>query len=259
MPVAIDPAMLAIYGRPVTWRLLILTVACLMVAMGALSGAVAWWAWHNLAARVVLTEQQAEIALPKELAVRAQVDQKVLVTLDQSLPVRVPFQQDVSIPIEGEIPIQVSVDTVVPIAIDVPVKHTLQVDQVIELDTRVKTRLLGFEVTLPIKGRIPVKADVPIDLSIPVRKDLPVALTTEAKVRMAEPLRTRIDTVIETRVPIKAAMALPITEPVAALLTFPQQRVQAGLNLMNLTVPLADVTLVPRLHPAAPGAATPSR
>jgi hypothetical protein len=245
--------MLAVYGRAVTWRHLILTAVLLLTLMGGLSGAAAWWAWHNLAARVVLKEHQAEIVLPKELSVQAQVEQKVQIKLDQTLPVRVPIQQDLVIPLENEIPVKVSIDTIVPIAIDVPVKHTIKVDQIIELDTRVKTRVLGFDMTLPIQGRIPVKADVPIDFSIPVRKELPVALVTAAKVRITEPLRTRIDTVIETRVPIKASMSLPVTAPVAARLTFPQQHVAAGLNLMDLTVPFESVTLAPRKRaPSSP-------
>lgn len=238
--------MLAIYGTAVTWRHLIVTAFILLLLMGLLSGAVAWWAWQNLAAQVVLKEQQADIRLPHELSVMASVNQRVQVKIDQTLPVRVPIHQSLSIPLEGAIPIKVSVDTVVPISIDVPFKHILKVDQVVDIDTQVKTRVLGIPMTLPIQGHIPVKADVPLDLIIPVRKDLPVALVTTANVRLAEPLRTQIDTVVEARVPIKEMLSLPVTAPVSARLTFPQQHVQAGLNMLDLTVPFNAVTLAPR-------------
>lgn len=249
--------MLAIHGTPVTWRHLILSALLLLLCMGSLSAAAAWWAWHNLAARVVLKEQMADVVLPRELAVRARVEQKVQVKVDENVSVRVPIQQDLTIPLDGDIPIQVSIDTAVPIAIDVPIKHVLKVDQTIDLDTKVRTRVLGFEMNLPVQARIPVKTDVPIDLTIPVRKTLPVALVTQAKVRLHEPLRTHVDTVIDTQVPIKAALTLPVTAPVAARLTFPDQHVQAGLNLMDITVPFDAVTLGLRergrpLPPAVP-------
>jgi hypothetical protein len=238
--------MLAVYGRPVTWRHLIVTAALLLILMSGLALVAAWWAWHNLAAQVVLKEQQADILLPHSLAVQATVNRKVQIQVDQTLPVRVPIHQTLSIPLTEPIPIKVSVDTVVPISIDVPVQHVIKVDQVVELDTQVKTRVLGIPMTLPIQGRIPVKADVPIDLVIPVRKQLPVVLVTSAMVRLTEPLRTQIDTVVEARVPIHEAMSLPLTAPVSAVLTFPQQHVQAGLNLLDLTVPFEAVTLAPR-------------
>lgn len=118
-----------------------------------------------------------------------------------------------------------------------------------DIDTHVRTRVLGIGLTLPIQGRVPVKADVPVDLLIPVHKDLPIALTTTAQVRITEPLRTRIDTVIQTQVPLHEALRLPVTEPVQARLTFPQQQVQAGLDLMDLTVPFEAVTMALRRTP----------
>nr|WP_315199594.1 hypothetical protein [uncultured Aquabacterium sp.] len=245
-----DQPMLAVYGHAITWKHLILTSVLLIVLMSTLAAVGAWWAWHHLAARVVLREQEADVRLPDELSVLATVSRRVEVRVDQTLPVRVPIQQDLSIPIEDPIPVQVSIDTIVPIRLDVPIKHVLHLDQSIEVDSQVRTRVLGIPLTLPIQGRVPVKADVPIDLVIPVRQDLPVALTTMANVRITEPLRTRIDTVVEARVPIRESFSLPVTEPISARLTFPQQRVTAGLNLMDLTVPFESVTLALRRPPA---------
>ena len=241
-----ESPMLAVYGHTITWRHLILTAVLLIVLMSALAVVVGWWAWHNLAVRVALREQQALVHLPESLAVRAEVTRQVAVRIDQTLPVRVPIQQDLLIPIKDAIPVQVSIDTVLPIKLDVPVRQTIHLDQVVDIDTHVRTRVLGIGLTLPIQGRVPVKADVPIDMVIPVRKDLPVALTTLAQVRITEPVRTRIDTVIQAQVPIHESLRLPVTEPVDARLTFPQQRLQAGLDLMELTIPFEAVTMALR-------------
>jgi hypothetical protein len=241
--------MLAVYGHVVTWRHLIVSAVLLVMLMASLAAGVAWWAWHNLAARVVLREQQALVRLPEELKVEASLSRNVLVHVDQVLPVRGPIHQDLSIPLKEPIPVQVSIDTVVPLNLTVPVKHVFKLDQVIDVDSTVRTRVLGISLSLPIKGQVPVRAEVPVDIVVPIKHELPVSLTTQARVRITEPLRTRVDTVVEAQVPIRESLALPISEPVQARLTFPQQQVQAGVDLMDLTVPFEAVTLALRRTP----------
>lgn len=243
--------MLAVYGHVITWKHLILTAGLLLVLMTLLAGGLAWWGWQNLAASVVLREQQADIRLPPSLAVEATVTRDVQVRIDQTLPVRVPIRQDLLIPLPHAIPVKVSIDTEVPIAIDVPVRQTVRIDQTIDVNADVRTRVLGIPLTLPIQGRVPVQADVPIDVRIPVRHTLPVALVTEAEVRLTEPLRAHVDTVIEAEVPLRESLKLPVTRPLSARLTFPERTVRAGLSLMAVTVPLESVTLG-RRHDGAP-------
>lgn len=230
----------------VSWRALILSTLGLLMLMTALTALGGYWAWTHLAAHLVLRDQVATISMPAEMAVRASVSNQVQVRLDQNLRVKVPVHETLSIPITDPIPLTVSVETSVPINFDVPVEHTLHVDQVIELNTQVKTRILGFAVTLPIQGKVPLKADVPISLLIPIRRQIPVSLNTPALVRLAEPLSARIDTVLDTVVPIRESFALPVTAPVNATLSFPRQTVQAGLTHMEITLPLDAVKLQPR-------------
>jgi len=110
----------------------------------------------------------------------------------------------------------------------------------------VRTKVMGIPMTLPIQGDIPVKADVPVDMVIPIRHQLPLALLTQATVKLEAPLRADIDTVIETQVPFKQTLSLPLSAPVGAMLRFPDQHVKAGLNLMTLTVPFQSVRILPR-------------
>ena len=236
-------------SKPVTWRTLILTAALLLLLMTALAAGAGWWAWNHLVAQVALKEQTALIKLPEQLAVRAAVSNRVQFKVDERLPVRVPISQALSIPITEPIPIKVAVDTMVPIDLEVPVKHVLKVDQAIDLDAKVQTRVLGFNVTLPIKGRVPLRADVPVDIVIPVRKQIPVSLNMPAVVRLPEPLHAQVDTVFETTIPIKQSMSLPVTAPVDATLTFPGQVVEAGLQLVRLDLPFDAIRVLPREAP----------
>ncbi|NBD21449.1 hypothetical protein GTZ97_12315 [Aquabacterium fontiphilum] len=253
-PTSVAPsgeAMLAVYGRPVTWKMLVLTAALLLVLMSASAAGIVWWVWHNMAAQVVLHEQQALVRLPETLAVEAAVNQRVQVSVDTVLPVTVPVDQTLTLPITQALPVRVSIDTAVPIAVDVPVRQSIRVDQVVEVDGQVATRVMGIPMTVPVKGRIPVKADVPIDVVIPVRHTVPVVLNTEATVRLREPLRAHVQAEIQTQVPIRESLSVPVMAPVQATLTFPQRRVQAGLDLMDVTVPFSDVSFAPRDGTAA--------
>lgn len=235
--------MLAVYGHAVTWKHLILTAGTLLVLMAALALLAGWWAWQNLAARVVLKEQAVQIRLPDALSVEAEVRRQVQVKLDQTLPLRVPIKHDLEIAMRQSVPMTVSIDTVVPVRMTVPVKQVIEVDQVIDLDTQVQTKVMGISMTLPIRGKVPVKASVPIDLQIPIEHDLPVAMVRTAQITMQAPLRAHIDTVIETKVPVRQALSVPLMAPVSARLTFPQPTVRAGLDLMDLTIPFNSVTL----------------
>lgn len=253
LPAPSGEAMLAVYGRPVTWKMLVLTAALLILLMSASAAGIVWWVWENMAARVVLHEQDALVRLPESLAVQATVGQQVQVSIDTVLPITVPIDQVLTIPITQALPVRVSIDTQVPIALDVPVRQSIRVDQVVEVDGQVATRVLGIAMTVPVKGRIPVKADVPIDVVIPVRHTVPVVLITDATVRLRDPLRAHVQAQIKTQVPIRESLSLPVTRPVHATLRFPQRQVAAGLDLLDMTVPFNDVSFAPRDGTAAAG------
>jgi len=246
-----SPPVLAVYGRPLTWGVLIVVALVVLLIMSTVSMAGAWWAWHHLAAQVVLTEQTADIRLPENLQVRARIERHMDVKVDQVIPVTVPIHQTLNLPIRETLPVQITLDTTVPVSVDVPVKQILKVDQTVHVDTQVHTKVLGFPMTLPIQGDVPIRADVPVELTIPIRHQLPVALLTTATVNLEAPLKADIDTVIHTQVPFKQRLSLPVSAPVDAVLSFTDQHVQAGLNLMTLLVPFESVTLLPRLPRSA--------
>lgn len=230
---------------PVTWKALILTSVVLVVLMSVLAWFGAYWAFHHMSARVVLHDQPADIRLPPSLAVKAALSKDVHVRVDHDLPVRVPIDETLVLPMTEALPVKVQVQAQVPIALDVPFEHVMQIDQAIDLDTSVQTRILGFAVTVPIKGRVPLKASIPIKLVIPVRQTIPVVLDVPASVKMLDPIRARVQTVIEARIPIRESLQLPVTEPVDATLTFRDQRVRASLQRMDVNLPFDAIVLSP--------------
>lgn len=229
--------------RGVTWLGLLVAALGLLVVLTALAAGGGYWAWTHLGAQAPVVNQHADIELPPELTVSADVTNTVKIKLDHTLAVRVPIQQDLSIPIKDPIALQVKLDTEIPLKLDVPVDHVLHIDQSFDLDTTVTAKVLGINFDVPVKAKVPLKADVPVNLVIPVRKQLPLSLTLPATVRIGEPIQTHIDTVFDARVPVRADLALPVTAPVGARLTFPQKVVTVGVQRIDAHLPLQAITL----------------
>ncbi|MEY4429394.1 MAG: hypothetical protein RLZZ182_2083 [Pseudomonadota bacterium] len=236
------------FGRtaaPVTWKALIITALVLVLLMSAVAAAAGWWAWRHMAARVTLQNQPALVRLPDSLAVEAEVSRAVKVKVDQVLPVSVPIDEHVSIPFPEPVPVKVHVEAQVPVSIDVPFEHVFAIDQTIDLDTTVRTKVLGFSVNVPIKGQVPLKAQVPVKLVVPVRHTLPVSLDVPAQVRLPEPIRAHVQTTVKAQIPIRESLTLPVTEPVQATLRFPNQEVKVSLVHTDVLLPFDTITVAP--------------
>ncbi len=247
--------------RGVTWLGLLASALVLLIVMTGVAAGIGWWAWTHLSAQAPVVNQRADIELPPELVVSADVTNTVKIKLDHTLAVRVPIKQDLRIPIPDPIDLQVHLDTTVPINIDVPVEHVLRIDQSFDLDTTVTAKVLGINFDVPVKAKVPLKADVPVSLMIPVRKQLPLSLNVPASVRIAEPIKTQIDTVFDAKVPVHANLALPVTAPVAARLSFPQRVISVDVQRIDAHLPLQAVQLsrTPAASPAASTASSATR
>ena len=235
-------------GHPsdgVTWQTLLLTLFFTFMALTLVLAAAGWWGWQHYAARVTLNDQTATIRLPSSLTVKADVRDLVDIRIDQDVHVQVPIKHEVNVPFEAPIALGVTVDTVVPIHMDVPVDQAVSIDQIVPLDTQVKTRILGFPVTVPIQGQVPIKLTIPVKLTVPIRQQLPISLSVPASVRLLKPLPVKIDTVIRTTVPIHESLRVPVTAPIHAQLHFPTQDVEAGLSFIDMTLPLSDLRFLP--------------
>jgi len=237
-------------SRTELWVSLLLLLLCLL----ALTLAVGAWVWQNLSAQTVLRDHEAQVVMPAELAVQARVEDKVDVRLDHTLTVSVPFRDRLSIRIADPLSVQARLQTQVPLDILVPVDQALELDQVIDIDTRVRTRVLGLPVTVPIQGQVPLKASIPIRVDIPIKQSIPVSLDVPVTVHLLEPLIAHADTQFKVRVPLRADLRVPVTQPVQAVLSFPQAHIPIGIERLDVDMPLRDLHLTMRKPPQhAPG------
>lgn len=63
----------------------------------------------------------------------------------------IPINEKLNIPLTQTLTPRVYFDNMVPISTVIPVKETLKVDQSLPIDTKVQVRVLGKDITLPLK------------------------------------------------------------------------------------------------------------
>lgn len=232
-------------ARPVTWRTLLVTAAGLLGVLLVVSAGVAWWLVTNMEARFLIQDQRGWIRFPESLTVGTEIHDAVQVQVDQTIPAGVPVNQPLSIPVPDPIQAEVTVDTMIPVRMQVPVDDMLSIDQTIAVDAEVEVRVAGLPITLPIRGDIPIKADVPLQLMIDVDNQVPLQFTAPVTLRLPEPLETHLNTVIDTQIPIKGMLSLPVTSILETTLHFPTDPVEAGLYYLDVNLPLNTIRLAP--------------
>lgn len=219
--------------------MLLMGVLLASIVGGGLAG---WWLFQGLEARVRLQSQPALVSLPDAIPVTADVLNALDVQIDGDIAAKVPVNQHITVPIQETLRVTASVDSEVPIRMTVPVREHVLVDQVVPVNTKVQVRVMGYDLTLPVRGDIPIKALIPVNLDIPVDQRVKVQFTTPAEVNIAQSLTVPLKAVIESVVPINTQLSVPVQSALHAKVTIPQP-VPAIIEQADLRFPLRDLAL----------------
>lgn len=221
------------------WLLFLGITLCAAISGGALAG---WWLFQHVDARVQLKHQPMVVSLPEAFAVTAEVLNALDVRIDGDIAARVPIDQRITVPIQDTLRVIASVDSDVPIRMTVPVREHVLIDQVVAVDTQVKVRVLGRDLTLPVRGDVPIKAMIPVNLDIPVDQRVRVQFSTPADVRIDQPLSVPLKTVIDAVVPIRSQLRVPVQSALQANIRV-KGPVPAVIEQADLRLPLRSLAL----------------
>lgn len=185
--------------------------AGVLLVAAILAGAIfAWWAWSNLYAQILLKNQQAQIVISDPMDVGIDILDNLDILLDTQLKTSVPIDQVLSLPVRDVLKVDVTFNHEVPIKMNVPIHETVQLDQTVDVDGEVQANFLGRWITLPVKGSLPVKAEVPIDIDVPVDQQVNLSFTAPAEVKLLQDLKVPLKTVIDTTIPLKSELSVPV-------------------------------------------------
>ena len=78
------------------------------------------------------------------------------------------------------------------------------------VDTKVQVKVIGRDVTLPLKGNIPIQLDVPIHIDVPLEQQVHLKFDASVKTVLKENLHIPVNTVVKTSIPIQGHLNVPI-------------------------------------------------
>ncbi len=230
------------------WMILIV-----LLVGAAIGGAlVALWVIRNVDARLLLSNQPAQVILPEPFEATARVTDDLRIQIDEVISTSVPVDVDLSLPVKDPLNIMAEFDAEVPIKLDVRVKDKILLDQVLNLDAVIDANFLGDWHKLPIRGKVPVRATVPIDLVIPVNQKVRLKFTTPVKARIKDNLNVPLKTTIVADIPIASTMDVPVLSDLKAVVTLPSDKpVNVIVNYADLLLPLRTLSLGLNDEPAS--------
>jgi hypothetical protein len=204
----------------VGWRGLLAMFALFAVVSAATGAGAAYWILKRYTLHLPLDTQHLNVRLPEHLPVEVEIlpQDTTAATELRDFPVRV----------NDNFKTVVRVDTRVPVRINVPFRGEVPVDLVLPLKTRVKTRVLGVNMELPIEGEIPLRFKLPVNLMIPIDQTLPMKFDL--------PVNTRIDQIVNIQVQTLQAARIRLRDP-GLRVTLQDGEFVVPLSWLSLTAP----------------------
>ena len=74
----------------------------------------------------------------------------------------------------------------------------MKINQNVPVDTKVQVKVMGRDVTLPLKGNIPIQLDVPIHIDVPLEQQVHLKFDASVKTVLKENLHIPVNTVVKT-------------------------------------------------------------
>ena len=152
--------------------------------------------------------------------VRASIDSKFLVDIAFNHQFQVRFNKNIplDIPIKAKLNVPIDETFNIPITDSFSVKldrlffidETIRVHSELPIDTSVQTRFMGMDISLPIKGSVPIDIAFPLKQEMGIKGELLLHMTEPLPVTVQHMLEVPIDLVVKGILPVDEVIAVPI-------------------------------------------------
>lgn len=212
------------------------------VIAGGLFG---YWAFMNVVAHLLLTDQPLMLRLPPQSDIVMRTDNRIDVLMKGTIYAQVPLRQTLDLPVRGTYDTIVNIDTRVPLDTVITYEGIIPVDSIAQIEARApvnfqnvkKFKNLHFKAALPLKLRLPVK------LVVPVKQDILLEYHGPLRITLDHVIRAPVDTVLKTALQVDQAFNVSITTSLPVRLTLPQHPVRTTIVTSDLNLDLATLRL----------------
>lgn len=203
---------------------------------------IAIWVFKHFNIYIPLKNQAVAIDLQEPLQVQVKVKDALNVDVKGRVNANIPINEKLNIPLTQTLTPRVYFDNMVPISTVIPVKETLKVDQSLPIDTKVQVRVLGKDITLPLKGNIPLQLDVPIDIQVPLDQKVHLKFDAPVKTVLKENLHIPLNAQLKTNIPIQGSLNVPVKTALNASVDV-KNTLPVKIEHGELKIPLSSMSL----------------
>ncbi|ENW95729.1 hypothetical protein [Acinetobacter sp. NIPH 298] len=177
---------------------------------------IAMWVFKHFNINIPLKDQKVAIDLQEPLQVRVKVKDALDVEVKGRVDAQIPINEQLNVALTQTLTPRVYFDSSVPISTMIPVQEVIKVNQNLPIDTKVQVKILGKDVTLPLKGTIPLQLDVPINIQVPLQQNVHLKFDAPVKTVLKENLNIPLKTQLNANIPIQGKLNVPITSELNA-------------------------------------------
>lgn len=216
-----------------------------LVCAVIIGGILGYWLFFNLWFGLTISDQPMAVTLPKSLPVSAEVTNVLDIQMQGDIHAKVPFDKEIIVPFRGNYDIDIDLDALVPVQFNVTYKGVIPVDTMADIEARTTLdfKTLKQYRNLKIKAKLPLKFDLPVTLNVPVKDTLHFHYKGPIKAVLNQNLKTRVNTVLNTTLPVNQVVSAPVTRKFGLNLHLPQTPVRAIINQSDLKINLDTLKL----------------
>lgn len=171
---------------------------------------IAIWVFKHFNIYIPLENQNVSIDLQEPLEAKVKIHDALDVDVTGRVNASIPIKETLNIPLKQTLNPTVYFDNQVPIKTMIPVRENLTIQQDMFVDTKVKVRVLGRDISLPLKGNIPINLNVPIQMDVPLEQMIHLKFNAPVETVLKENLIVPLDATLKTNIPIKGHLNVPI-------------------------------------------------
>ncbi len=160
--------------------------------------------------KIKIEQQSFNAKVVGDIPINTEVSENIKVQLDETFQINFPFNQDLKVPINETFYVPVEIETQMPINLTVNFDANIPIKTIIKIDSVFSIKLFGLNLSVPVKGTVPLSMNVPVKKTIPINEIINIKFKSPTKVHVNSMFNIPIRTNISADIPIKHMLHIPI-------------------------------------------------
>lgn len=149
------------------------------------------------------------------MPITSSINTKIDIPIKKWVSLNMPIQGNIEVSIDE--PFNIPVTSPIHVSLDhlFPIKKDIHVNTRFEIDQNVKTKFLGFDRELPIKGEFPINLTIPLDEDIRIKDQFSLVTTAPLTCQIKHDLSIPINLSAKTQFMIDQKIPVPVNAEIS--------------------------------------------